>query len=270
MSDPRRPERFRPPLPGTGPGGPPGQPSQQYSPPVDPAYADQAPYAPTYGGYAPQWASGFTDANTTRELPAYWQQGLPPSGELPTEGLAPPPPGGPKSPRWLWLAAAAAVLVVAALVIALILANTAIKNQTAVPPLPAMPETTSPTPTAPSPSTRTRPLPLPPLIPEPVPPSSGPPTDTTGPAAMQDVVYSVTGQGRALSIMYIGTGDVVQTEFNVALPWTKEVSLSKSAAHPANVTIVNFGYNVTCSVTVAGVQVSQRVGVGLTVCDARG
>jgi hypothetical protein len=170
----------------------------------------------------------------------------------------------------LWIAAAAAVLLVVALVIALILANDAIKNQTAVPPLPAMPETTSPTPTTPTPSTRTRTLPLPPPIPAPVPPSSGSPTETTVPGAMQDVVYSVTGEGRALSIMYIGTGDVVQTEFNVALPWTKQVSLSKSAAHPANVTVVNFGNNVTCSVTVAGALVTQRVGVGLTVCDARG
>jgi hypothetical protein len=87
---------------------------------------------------------------------------------------------------------------------------------------------------------------------------------------MQDVVYSVTGEGRALSIVYIGTGDVIQTEFNVELPWSKEVSLSKSAVHPANVTIINFGHNVTCSVTVAGVQVIQRVGAGVTICDARG
>jgi hypothetical protein len=87
---------------------------------------------------------------------------------------------------------------------------------------------------------------------------------------MQDVVYNVTGEGRALSIMYIGTGDVIQTEFNVALPWSKEVSLSKSAIHPATVTVVNFGHDVTCSVTIDGVQVSQRVGGGLTICDARG
>jgi hypothetical protein len=87
---------------------------------------------------------------------------------------------------------------------------------------------------------------------------------------MQSVVYSVTGEGRAISIMYVDTGDVFQTEFNIALPWTKEVSLPKSPVHPANVMIVNLGHNVTCSVTVAGVQVSQRVGVGITICDARG
>jgi hypothetical protein len=169
----------------------------------------------------------------------------------------------------LWIAAGAAVLLVAALVIALILANHAIKTQTAVPPLPAMPEPSSRTP---APSTRESPFPIPPPILVPAPPTSGSgtPTETTGPAAMQTVVYNVTGEGRAISIMYIDTGNVIQTEFNVALPWSKEVSLSNLAVHPANVTIVNIGHNVTCSVTVAGVQVSQRVGVGITICDARG
>jgi hypothetical protein len=262
MNDPRRPERISPPLPGSAPGG---QPGSSYAPPADPAYADQAgPYAPTYGGYSPQWASSLND---TKQLPGYWQQQLPPSGELPPEGVAPPSPGGPRSPRWLWLGAGAAVLLVVALVLALVLADHAIKTQTAVPPLPAMPEpSTKPSPT---PSTRTSP-PSHTRRPAPPPSESGPPTDTTDPAVMQDVVYSVTGEGRALSIVYIGTGDVLQTEFNVELPWSKEVSLFKSAVHPATVTVVNFGHNVTCSVTVAGVQVSQRVGVGLTICDARG
>jgi hypothetical protein len=253
MNDPRRPERINPP---------------RYPPPVDPAYAEQAPYAPTYGVQIPQWAPSWNETNPTTQLPPYWQQDPPPSGELHPEGLAPPSPRGPKSPRGLWIGAGVAFLLAVALVIALILANDAIKTQTAVPPLPAMPE---PSPSTPTTSTRASRLPLPPVIPAPVPPSdSGTPTETTGPAAMQSVVYNVTGEGRAISIMYIDTGDVIQTEFNIALPWTKEVSLSKSAVHPANVTVVNIGHNVTCSVTVAGVQVSQRVGVGITICDAGG
>jgi hypothetical protein len=263
MNDPRRTERFSPPLPGSGPAGSQGSP---YPPPADPAYADQAgPYAPTYGGYNQQWASGLND---TKQLPGYWQQELPPPGGAPPEGLAPPPPGGRKPPRWLWIGAGLAVLLTVALVIALVLVNDAIKNQTVVPPLPAMPGSTTETPT-PTPSTRTTP-PSRTFRPLPPPTASGPPSETTGPGEMQDVVYTVTGEGRALSVVYVGTGDMLQTEFNVALPWSKEVSLSKSATHPANVTVVNFGHNVTCSLTIAGVQVSQRVGVGLTVCDARG
>ncbi len=258
MNDSRPTERFGPPPPGSGPQRP------SYAPPADPAYADQAPYAPTYGGPIPPWAPAPNQTNPTRQLPAYWQQDLSPSGELPPPGSA-PAPRGPKSPRWLWIAAGAAVLLVVALVIALILANDAIKTQTAVPPLAPMPEPSSATPT---PSTRTSPSPRP--APVPPPGVSETPTESTGPAVLQDVVYNIAGEGRAISIMYIDTGDVIQTEFNVALPWSKEVSLPKSAVHPANVTVVNIGHNVTCSVTIDGVQVSKRVGVGLTICDARG
>ncbi|HZC51680.1 MAG TPA: MmpS family transport accessory protein [Mycobacterium sp.] len=260
MNDPRPTERFSPPLPGPEPPGPLGRPNP---PPVDPAYAGQAPYAPTYGGgYGPQWTQSLNETSPTDQLPAYWQQGQPPPGELPPEGAGPPPPEGPKSPRWLLIAAGVAVLLVVALVIALVLANGAVKTQTAVPPLPAMPgsspETTTPT-TRTSPRSR---YPLPP------PSVSTTPSETTGPAAMQSVGYDVSGDGRAISITYWDTGDVIQTEFNVALPWSKQVSLSRSANHPASVTIINIGHNVTCTLTVDGVQVSQRVGAGITICDA--
>jgi hypothetical protein len=163
----------------------------------------------------------------------------------------------------LWIAAAAAVLLVVGLVIALIIANGAMKTQTAVEPLPPMPGPSATTPTP----TRTTHIPSA----APAPPTTGAPgepTESTEPGAMQPVVYSVTGEGRAISITYIDTGGMIQTEFNVSLPWSKEVSLSKSGMHPANVTIVNIGHDITCSVTVAGVQVRQRTGVGITICDA--
>ncbi|MEX3537484.1 hypothetical protein R6868_19345, partial [Mycobacterium tuberculosis] len=47
MNDPRRPQRFGPPLSGYGPTGPQVPPNP---PTADPAYADQSPYASTYGG----------------------------------------------------------------------------------------------------------------------------------------------------------------------------------------------------------------------------
>ncbi len=257
VSDPRHPEWLGPPLPGYGPNEAHGYQNPPYT---DPAYADEAPYASTYAGSAAHWTPNPTE-NPTLQLPPYWQQEQAPPDGGPDDGHE--PPDGPKSPRWLWFVAAAALLLVVCLVIALVLTNDANKSQTAVPPLPAMPESSSTSPSRPTWPTHTRSP-----RPAPVPPTSGTPTETTEPGTMESVVYDVTGDGRAISIVYIDTGDVVQTEFNVSLPWTKEVSLSRSALHPASVTVVNIGHNVTCSVTIAGVQVRQRVGVGLTICNA--
>jgi len=260
MNDPYRTERFGPPLPWSAPTEPLGP---QNPPLTDPAYADQAPYAPSYSGPPPQWATTPSEPHPTQQLPPYWQQDQPPPDGMAPAGLTPPPPEGPRSPRWLWIAAAAAVLLVVGLVIALIIANGAMKTQTAVEPLPPMPGPSS-TPAAPTRTTHTpSAAPAPPTTGAP-----GEPTESTEPGTMQPVVYNVTGQGRAISITYMDTGGMIQTEFNVSLPWSKEVSLSKSAVHPANVTIVNIGHDVTCSVTVAGVQVRQRTGVGITICDA--
>jgi hypothetical protein len=274
MNDPRRPKRFSPPLPGSGPTErwAPGEP-----PPADPAYADQTPYAPSYGGYGytpptppwtsapPPWSSNLTGANPTRSLPPHWQQDQSPSGGPPPDGEVSPPPDGPSSPRWLWVVAGVAVLLVVGLVIALILTNNATKTQTAVPPLPAMPSSSSVVPPPPikAPTRAPSRVPLPTAAPPTV------PSETTSPGTMQTVVYNVMGEGRAISIMYIDADGVIQTAFNVPLPWSKEVTLAQSAAHPPSVTIVNIGHNVTCSVTVDGVQMRQRVGQGLTICDAR-
>lgn len=257
MNDPRRSEPISLPLTGSGSSG-----SQGYQAPplTDPAYADQTPYATTYGGQFSQWATRPAEAHSTRPLPRSWQHEPAGPDEMSRQGFAPPPPEGPKSPRWLVLAAVVSVLLVVGLIVALIIVNGGSKTQTAVEPLPPMPAPSSPTLATPRTHLPSA-APLPPTI-------SGPPTESTEPGVLQPVVYSVTGEGRVISITYMDTGDVIQTEFNVALPWTKEVSLSKSPTRPASVTILNFGHNVTCSVTVAGVQVREREGVGLTICDA--
>ncbi|ORA13851.1 MmpS family transport accessory protein [Mycobacterium asiaticum] len=262
MNDPQRPQQFGPPQPGSDSAW-----SQDYSdsPPVDyPAYADQMPYA-SYGGGGSPWAPGAYQANPTQQLPPqYWQQDQQRADELP--GGEPPPP--PRSPRWLWFVAGASVLLVIGLVIALVVVNVSTKQQTAIEPLPPMP---APTTTFAPPTTRTSPPSTtrrPPRTTTTEPSTTAPPASPTSPGTMQTVVYTVTGEGRAISVMYLDTGDLIQTEFNVALPWSKQVSLSTSTTHPASVTIVNIGHNVTCSVTVAGVQVRQRTGQGLTICDA--
>ena len=95
----------------------------------------------------------------------------------------------------------------------------------------------------------------------------GIPGETTTPSTgTESVVYNVTGEGRAINITYVDTGGIMQTEFNVALPWSKEVSLGAPAKNSASVAVVNVGRDVTCSVSVNGAQVRQRTGRGLTIC----
>jgi hypothetical protein len=251
MNDPRRSEHTRPAQDGTEETRRIRQPYPQY---VDPAYSGQSFYPPPY------YSGSSPNANATHptdKIPQYWLHGQPP----PDQATEEPTRGRPKAPRWLWIAAAATVLMVAALVIALVIANGTAGKQTAVAPLPAMPSPSNPpstTPTPPSPSATTS---------EPTSTESGPPPNAS---AMQTVEYSVTGEGRAISITYVDNDGMMQTEFNVPLPWSKEVSLPASGGRAANITIINIGHDVTCSVTVDGVEVNEHSGVGLTICNGSG
>ncbi|MDI3315598.1 MAG: MmpS family transport accessory protein [Mycobacterium sp.] len=228
---------------------------RRWSPPhPGPAHVGRPPYwsADPPGYPSAPGRSPVESDPTDRLAPQWWRSQVP--AETAPETIT--PPQGPKSPRWLWLLAGAAVLLVVALLIALVISTDSARKQTAVAPLPAMPHptsTTSPPLTTGSPSaTATAPTTSPP--------------QTTGSPPMQSVVYTVTGEGRAISITYVDNDGVRQTEFNVALPWSKEVSLSSQ--NTASVTIINIGHDVTCSVTVAGTQVRRHTGVGLTVCNA--
>jgi len=251
MNDPRRSEHTRSAQDGTEETRRIREPYPQY---VDPAYSGQLFYPPpTYPGPTP-------NANATHptdKIPQYWLHGQPP----PYQATEERPPGRPKAPRWLWIAAAVAVLLVAALVIALVIANGTGGKQTAVSPLPAMPSSSNPTSTAPTPPSPSA------TASEPSNTGSGPPPNAS---AMQTVEYNVTGEGRAISITYVDNDGMMQTEFNVALPWSKEVSLPASGGRAANITIINIGHDVTCSVTVDGVEVNERSGVGLTICNGSG
>ncbi len=230
---------------------------------TDPAYASQAPYGPTYQApYVPP---------PTERLPAYGydpyatgQYGAQyPPGEPPDR----PEPGGPRSPRWLWIVAAVAVLAVIGLVIALVIVNSS-KQDTVVAPLPSLPETsfTTPPPTTTSRTPTVPVFPLPTLPSRPGTTSPGAPPATPG--ALDSVIYNVTGDGRAINITYVDTGGVLQTEFNVMLPWSKTVELAQPAQNSASISIINVGREVSCSVTINGMQVEQRTGAGLTICSA--
>ena len=150
-----------------------------------------------------------------------------------------------QSPRWLWVVAAVAVLLVVGLGDR-IGGRQQLEQDTVVapPPMPEPTTTTTRTPTT-TPSLR----PLPPIVPV---PTTTPPSESATPGATETVVYEVNGNGRAINITYVDTGSVLQTEFNVVLPWRKEVELPSPATDSASLTIINVGREVTCSVTING------------------
>lgn len=259
MSDPHRPEGFDPTrYYGAGPTEP-G--TVGYPPYVDPAYAGQLP---TYGtGYLPP-----TPNQPTQSTQRYWAAGQPPPGQsangAPAGGEGTEPPEPPRSPRWLLLLAGAAVLLVVGLVIALVIANDSAKKSATVSRLPTLPSSSMPTQV---PSTTSVPAPSTSVPGTSTPGTAAPPTaESPNAGVAQTVVYSVSGEGRAISIAYIDTGGVLQTEFNVVLPWRKQVSLAPPASRAASVTVVNIGAQVTCSVSVDGTQLRQRTGTILTIC----
>ncbi len=253
-----------------GPEWDPAQPGYGYPPNTDPAYSGYSgQYPGQYWGtnsYGPGY--GTPMSQPTEQLP-YWQTGaIPP--------IPPPPPQPPKSPRWPWFAAGALILLVCGLVLALVIVSSSSKEDTVVAPpqstrtsAPPRPATPSSPPRIPS---RTTPMPAPVPIPttSAEPPESEAPTDSEAPAPVpagsETVMYNVIGEGRAINITYVDTGGIMQTEFNVALPWSKEVSLPAPAKNSASVAVLNVGRDVTCTVTVAGAQIRQHTGRGLTIC----
>ncbi len=229
---------------------------------TDPAYASQAPYGPAYQGPTP-----------TEHLPAYSPYGYDPyatgeygqyGGQYPPAGSGEPPPDEPKSPRWLWVLATTAVLAVIGLVIALVIVyDSSSRQETVVAPPPSLSEPSSPT-RAPTTSRS----PSVPVIPLPTLPSVPPTTGSTAPGPTETVVYDVSGQGRAINITYVDNGGLLQTEFNVLLPWSKEVQLPEPANASASISIINVGREVNCSISINGATVAQRTGAGLTICTA--
>lgn len=229
--------------------------------PTEPSTAGYPPYVdPAYAGQLPNYPSGYPPPPQQQ-----WGAGRPPGSDEHGSGGPPEPP---RFPRWLWLVAGAAVLLVVGLVIALAIANdTSKKSATVSPvsPISPLPSTSSLTPPTRTPTTTPSPLP------STTAPSTGPSTtESTSPGTPETVVYTVTGEGRAISIAYIDTGGVLQTEFNVVLPWSKQVSLTPPASQAASVTVVNIGQQITCSVRVDGAQVRERTGSIVTICAAAG
>lgn len=200
--------------------------------------------------------------NPTQQLPAYHYEEGTGGGYQPPGGAPAPEPEKKGSRLWLWILAGLAVLLILGLIAALLVTNGS-SEQTVVAPQPVTPlPGTSKTTHAPTTTSRAP-------IPHPLPPATSP-GETGTPGATEPVTYEVSGEGRAINITYIDSGNMLQTEFNVILPWSKQVELPEPATQTASVTVVNFGSEVTCTVTVNGTQTQHRSGTGLTVCVGQG
>jgi hypothetical protein len=262
--------------------GDPNQSPTHAAPRPQPGFHEQPTYPPTYQSPA--------DANPTQQLPAnyeqggyqqggyqqggyqqsgydssqYSQYGQPPpnqyGGQQPwSDGSPPEPPDSdePGSRMWLWAIAGVAVLLVIGLVVAVFIVNSSSQETVVAPPIQPSASATTTTPRT---TTSRAPAPTPSDT------STSETSGTSAPGVTEQVVYNVTGDGKALNITYIDEGGGFQTEFNVTLPWTKTVQLAQPAKDTASVSIVKLGGEVSCTITVAGAQVSTRSGRGVTMC----
>jgi hypothetical protein len=83
-----------------------------------------------------------------------------------------------------------------------------------------------------------------------------------------EVVYEVTGPGKAITMEYVGDAGLAQFEFNVPLPWQKDVSVARGAAHVS--AVASGDAALTCSITVEGVVISTQTASGFASCGKNG
>ncbi len=165
--------------------------------------------------------------------------------------------------RWIWVAGVAgAILLIAVICTVVILGggDSGSVSKTIAPPA----ATTSQAPTT---STAPRvvtsaPLPPPPtpLTPEtvtsvtPAPTAAAAPTPTVSAPAPSTITYQVTGSRQLLdlvTVIYTDAQGALQTDFNVALPWSKTVVLNPGVTL-GSVTATSVGGQLNCSITDAG------------------
>jgi hypothetical protein len=163
--------------------------------------------------------------------------------------------------RWMWIAGVAgAILLVAVICTVVILGggDSGSVSTTIAPPTPTTTRpaaTTSAPPAATTPSATTPPAaPLPPETMTTVTPTaSAPPSDTPTEAAPspRTITYRVTGNRQLLdlvTVIYTDAQGALQTDVNVALPWSKTVVLDPGV-ELSSVTATSVMGQLNCSVT---------------------
>jgi hypothetical protein len=159
--------------------------------------------------------------------------------------------------RWIWIAGVAgAILLVAVICTAVILGggDSGSVSTTVVPPTTTQPAATTSAPPATTPSA---PPPAASLPPETVttvtPTASAPPSDTPTDAAPspRTITYRVTGNRSLIdlvTVIYTDSQGALQTDVNVALPWSKTVVLDPGV-ELSSVTATSVVGQLNCSIT---------------------
>jgi hypothetical protein len=161
--------------------------------------------------------------------------------------------------RWMWIAGVAgAILLVAVICTVVILGggDSGSVSTTIVPPTPTTTQpvaTTSAPPAATTPSAPPPPAALPPeTVTTVTPTASAPPSDTPTEAAPspRTITYRVTGNRQLLdlvTVIYTDAQGALQTDVNVALPWSKTVVLDPGV-ELSSVTATSVMGQLNCSV----------------------
>ena len=170
--------------------------------------------------------------------------------------------------RWIWVAGVAGAILLVAVVCTVVIlggGDSGSVSKTVAPPIPttapsavittAPPVMTSaappPPPIAPlSPETVTTVAPSPTAVAPPAPAPIAAPTDVA-PVSPRTITYQVTGSRPLLdmvTVVYTDAQGALQTEFNVALPWTRTVTLDPGV-ELKSVIATSLTGQLNCSVT---------------------
>jgi hypothetical protein len=162
--------------------------------------------------------------------------------------------------RWIWVAGVAGAILLVAVICTVVILGGGDSGSVSTTVLP--PATTRPAATASAPpvaTTRSAPPPAAPLPPETVttvtPTASAPPSDAPTPAATapapNTITYRVTGNRNLIdlvTVIYTDAQGALQTDINVALPWSKTVVLDQGV-QLSSVTATSVTGQLNCSIT---------------------
>jgi hypothetical protein len=162
--------------------------------------------------------------------------------------------------RWIWVAGVAGAILLVAVICTVVILGGGDSGSVSTTVLP--PATTRPAATASAPPVATTPSAPPPAAPLPpetvttlTPTASAPPSDAPTPAATapapNTITYRVTGNRNLIdlvTVIYTDAQGALQTDINVALPWSKTVVLDQGV-QLSSVTATSVTGQLNCSIT---------------------